>query len=76
MFLSMGETMRFYFFSRYGENPGITVSKKATLPSGDFEMTEYIFQRFGYVSLWFVDDDEFTANERERAYKQCLDGEA
>ena len=72
----MGETMRFFFFCRCGENPGITVSKKATLPSGDFEITEYIFQRAGYVSLWFIDRDKFTADERELAYKQCLDGEA
>ena len=76
MFLLTGEAMRFFFFNRFGDNPGITVSKKETLRSGDFKITEFIFQRFGYVALWFIDRDKFTVNERERAYKQYLDGEA
>ena len=67
---------RFFFFSRGGEYPGITVSKNDSLPSGDFKITEYIFLRFGYVSLWFIDGDEFTADERVLAYQQYLDGEA
>jgi hypothetical protein len=65
---------KFYFFNRFGDCPGITASKNAVLPDGDFKITEYVFQRFGYVSLWFIDGDNFSANERERAYEQFLDG--
>lgn len=44
---------------------GWTVSRKESLPSGDFRITEY---RWGPISLWFVDADEFTADERQAAY--------
>ena len=57
--------MKFHFFKRRsdGENPaGLTVSKHAHLPDGDFKLTEYCW---GSISLWFIDRDEFTADERE-----------
>lgn len=64
---------RYYYFNR-GAAPdcpaGITVSKRDTLPEGDFRITEYIFQQFGYETLWFVDADRFTANERQAAYER------
>lgn len=62
-------TPRFYFFSRGGEHPGITVSKNPTLPAGDFRITEYVFKHGGYESLWFVDADKFTRRERQAAYE-------
>jgi hypothetical protein len=45
---------------------GITVSKQGELPAGDFGLTEWVW---GEVSLWFVDADRFTADEREEAYR-------
>lgn len=63
----------YYFFRRLadGENPaGITVSKFNLLPRGDFKLTEYIWGQF---SLWFVDNDKFTAGERQLAYEQYID---
>lgn len=57
-----------HFFNRagsYGRPAGITVSKRHELPSGEFGITEYTW---GNVSLWFVDDDHFTADERQFAY--------
>ena len=57
----------FYFFNRLAEpnKPGgITVSKSPQLPDGDFRITEYCWD----VSLWFVDRDRFTADERQAAY--------
>jgi hypothetical protein len=55
----------FHMFHRWGECPGITVSRSATLPEGDFQITEY---RWDWVSLWFVDADRFTARERHWIY--------
>jgi len=58
-----------YFFPREkdGDNPaGVTVSKRANLPRGDFGVTEY---SWGELSLWFVDAHKFTADEREAAYR-------
>lgn len=58
----------FYCYPRMatGNSPsGITISKCRPLPSGDFGITEY---SWGSLSLWFVDDDEFTADERQIAY--------
>ena len=60
---------RFYFFQRGGKTPGVTVSKSESLPDGDFKLTEYVFQNHGYVELWFVDQDRFTASERWAAYR-------
>lgn len=64
--------MKFYFFYRnahHGDPAGVTVSKKPELPDGEFQLTEYVWQSHGYVSLWFIDDDKFTANQRNAAYK-------
>ena len=60
---------KFYFFFRGGKCPGVTVSKKPTLPDGDFGITECIFRQCGYETLWFVDADTFTARERQAAYR-------
>ena len=63
-----GSGINFYFFDRKeepGKPAGVTVSKRRTLPEGDFEITEYGWSR---MSLWFVDEDEFTADERQVAY--------
>ena len=60
--------MGFWFYNRIGlpDHPaGITVSKHETLPVGDFQITEYTWDS---VSLWFVDADRFTADERQLAY--------
>ena len=66
-----------YFIERraYGDAPaGITVTKKQPLPEGDFRVTEYVWQgRAAYVELWFVDADEFTADERQIAYSKFLE---
>ena len=48
---------------------GVTVSRKLKLPKGDFKITEYIW---GTVSLWFVDKDRFTADERQEAYLRFI----
>lgn len=61
--------MTLFFFNRLAapEHPsGITVSKRSTLPKGDFRITEY---SWGADSLWFVDDDKFSDDERRRAYE-------
>jgi hypothetical protein len=62
----------FYFHERRtdGEDPaGLTVSKRATLPEGDFMITEYCW---GAMALWFVDSDNFTADERQSAYEAFM----
>jgi len=59
------ESVRFYFWPRQGEPAGITVTKRDSLPDGDFGITEYCW---GDASLWFLDADEFTADERQEAY--------
>lgn len=41
---------------------GFTVSRRAELPAGDFGITEY---SWGDMALWFLDADEFTADERQ-----------
>lgn len=66
---------RFYFFQRSGSPghpPGVTVSKRDVLPSADFKITEYTWQEWGYVVLWFVDVDCFSANERQAAYRALI----
>ncbi len=60
----------FYFFPRCASDKhpaGVTVSKKRQLPQGG--ITEYTW---GTTSLWFVDADEFTADEREAAYRSVI----
>ena len=63
---------KFYYFTRLpndGNPGGITVSKQETLPAGDFRITEYRWGReWSGASLWFVDADRFTADERQEAY--------
>lgn len=57
-----------YIFIREanGDDPGgYTVSKRSTLPEGDFQITEY---RWGKDLLCFVDTDNFTEAERQAAY--------
>jgi len=52
---------------------GITISKKPFLPEGDFSITEY---SWGDCKLWFVDADNFTADERQAAYLSYITGGA
>ena len=62
----------FWFHPRIadGDIPaGITVSRQAKLPEDEFLVTEY---RWGDVALWFVDDDEFTADERQAAFEALV----
>ncbi len=66
----MPELQTFYFFVRaggVGHPAGVTVSKCSKLPDGDFRITEYCW---GDVPLWFIDADEFSADERQDAYEQ------
>jgi hypothetical protein len=59
---------KFWFHRRapVGNAPeGITVSKTQDLPAGDFAITEYCW---GDTCLWFVDDDKFSADERQEAF--------
>ena len=58
--------IHFWVREKTTEHPaGTTVSKRAKLPSGDFGLTEY---RWGEVSLYFLDSDKFTADERQEAF--------
>jgi len=62
--------MVIWFFSRNGDSntpSGITASKNGELPEGDFGITEYCW---GPVSLWFVNSDNFTDDERQIAYEE------
>ena len=64
-----------YFYPRKayrGDPAGITVSKRSMLPDGEFGITEYAW---GNVSLWFVNEDEFSADERQSAYYAFCFGE-
>ena len=59
--------MNIYFSERLptGDDPGgVTVSKHTPLPDGDFKITEYIWPD---VTLWFVDNDKFSAVQMEAA---------
>lgn len=49
---------------------GFTVSRSANLPTGDFVINEY---SWGPVTLWFVQDDEFTDDERQVAYRAFVE---
>tara|TARA_Y100000034_G_scaffold6676_1_gene7347 strand:- start:6529 stop:6798 length:270 start_codon:yes stop_codon:yes gene_type:complete len=60
--------MNVHFHTRLADGncpAGTTVSKKAQLPAGDFRITEYCW---GKVTLWFVDADQFTADQRQASY--------
>jgi len=62
----------FYFYEREedgGVPAGLTVSKRENLPDGDFRITEHTWPS---LTLWFLDDDEFSADEREGAYRAFL----
>lgn len=54
----------FYVFNKLDCPAGLTISKKAELPE-EFLCTEYIW---GEISLWFVDEDQFTAEERQTVF--------
>lgn len=61
--------MKLWFHARLpepGKPGGVTVSKHATLPAGDFGITEYVWPD---RTLWFVDSDKFTADERQAAHE-------
>lgn len=61
-----------HYFERQadGETPaGFTVSKKPDLPEGDFRITEFSWNN---LSLWFIDADRFTADERQNSYREFL----
>lgn len=55
-----------------GDPGGETVSKNAKLPEGDFGITEFIWPD---MNLWFVDEDEFTEDEREEVHDMLLECE-
>lgn len=63
--------MKIYMFWRNADGPdhpaGYTVSKHKKLPKGNFRVTEY---KWGEAPLWFVDQDEFTADERQAAFNE------
>lgn len=68
--------MKFHFFERQAENScpaGWTVSKNPKLPDGDFRIVEYSWLN---DSLWFVGEDNFTADERQAAYMAFLQKES
>ena len=52
---------------------GLTVTRQSKLPDGDFIIDEYCW---GDFKLWFVADDDFTADEREACRAALLCGEA
>ena len=58
----------FYSRAASGDCPaGWTVTRCESLPVGDFTITEY---KWDTISLWFVDSDGFTADEREAMYER------
>jgi hypothetical protein len=62
----------FWFHPRaaYNDTPaGTTVSKRKKLPDGDFMITEC---EWPDLTLWFVDCDKFTADERESARRAYI----
>ncbi len=62
--------MEIYFIKRAADGATtseITVSKSPRLPDGDFQITKYLWD-FG--SLWFVDSDNFTPDERQLAWRE------
>lgn len=77
--MAIDRTQQFYFHFRqqYGDAPaGYTVTKQAKLPDGDFVITEYTWHDSSrYLTLWFMDSDEFTEDERNVAAEQFLNTE-
>ena len=68
-------THTFYYFPRNpepGKPAGLTVSKTASLPDGDFLLIEYTL---GGALLCFVDSQNFTADERQAAYCGFMNSE-
>lgn len=66
--------MTIYFFERLESEyypAGLTVSKNDVLPDGDFLITEF---SWGGCTLWFIDADEFTDDERQTAYEAVITG--
>jgi hypothetical protein len=64
--------MDFYFHKRIADDKtpaGLTVSKHSNLPEGDFGITEYVWPD---KVLWFLDRDEFNADERQSAYLEFM----
>lgn len=62
------KTKAFHCFPRMaelGSPAGFTISKTEALPEGDFRVTEFTWGNF---TLWFIDQQEFTADERQAAY--------
>jgi len=62
--------LKFYYFERQAhgtDSAGVTVSKTETLPSGDFQVDEFCWPD---VSLWFIADQSFSADERQEAYRR------
>lgn len=58
-----------------GDDPaGVTVSRTGKLPTGDFRITEWCWP--DGVTLWFVDGDNFTEDERQAAYRAAAAGHA
>lgn len=68
-------TQQFYYFPRRA-NPGlaaiIIVSKTEPLPDGYFRLVEHTW---GPVSLWFIERQNFTADERQAAYCGFIESE-
>ena len=65
--------MKFYFFEREADKEteaGLTISKKPVLPETNFRITDY---GWPHVKLWFVDNDKFTATERQFAFLAYVD---
>ena len=60
------------FFNKLEKCPivdGITVSKSELSRSAKLQITEYVW---GHISLWFVDDDKFTENERQGCFEAFM----
>ena len=62
--------MRIYVYHRpedreTGTPAGLTISRRDKLPDGEFTITEY---RWDSVRFWFVDQDHFTDDERQKVY--------
>ena len=50
----------------YGRVVGQTVTKRAALPDGEFQIDEYVWPD---RTIWFVQSDNFTEDEREAVYE-------
>lgn len=62
----------YYFHKRISDSEtpaGFTVTKSPELPEGNFRITEYSWPD---LTLWFLDEDEFNADERQEAYMAVI----